>query len=278
MAAADVVGQAQALLVASGADERTRALKALDAARGALDDAVAALPDEEAAMLKETARRMSENLDRLAQSVAERQAIAAERAALVGTVRAAHEKLAQILVPMVDDAAFALTLTIEQAADKGDLADVRRTLGRLADNDLVALQAMLELRAEANLLLGVLVEAADLRNREQMPLIKDRFVAAASHLERAAAALRDPAETKLVVDLVSIGRRNGNIFELKDKELAGAVTGEKVIEENRALAGELGREVLALRGRSEAAAAETAQASVGEIGRGQVNLVVLALG
>jgi methyl-accepting chemotaxis protein len=136
---------------------------------------------------------------------------------------------------------------------------------------------VLELRAEANLLLGVHVEAADLRNREQMPPIKDRFVAAASHLERAAAALRDPAVTKLVVDLVSIGRRNGNIFELKDKELAGAVTGEKVIEENRALAGELGREVLALRGRSEAAAAETAQSSVGEIGRGQVNLVVLAL-
>jgi len=56
-------------------------------------------------------------------------------------------------------------LAIEQAADKGDLADVRRRLGTLADNDLVALQTILELRAEANLLLGVLVEAADLRNR-----------------------------------------------------------------------------------------------------------------
>jgi methyl-accepting chemotaxis protein len=277
MVAADVVGQAQALLAASGADERTRALKALDAARGALDDAVAALTDEEGAKLKETARSMSNNLDRLAQSVAERQAIAAERAVLVGAVRAAHEKLAQKLVPMVDDAAFALTLTIEQAGDKGDLADVRRTLRTLADNDLVALQTMLELRAEANLLLGVLVEAADLRNREQMPPLKDRFVAAASHLERAAAALRDPAVTKLVADLVSIGRRNGNIFELKNKEFAGAAAGEKVIEENRALAGELEREVSALRGRSEAAAAETAYASAGEIGHGQVILVALAL-
>jgi len=192
-------------------------------------------------------------------------------------VRAAHEKLAEKLVPMVDDAAFALTLAIEQAADKGDLADVRRRLGTLADNDLVALQTILELRAEANLLLGVLVEAADLRNREQMPPVKDRFVAAAGHLDRAAVALRDGAVTKLVADLVSVGRRNGNIFELKDKEFGGAVTGEKVIEENRALAGELEREVSALRGRSEAAAAETAHASVGEIGRGQVILVALAL-
>jgi methyl-accepting chemotaxis protein len=277
MAAADVVGQAQALLAASGADERTRALKALDAARAALNDAAAALPGEEAAKLKETARRMSENLDRLAKSVAERQAIAAERATLVGAVRAAHGKLAEKLVPMVDDGAFALTLAIEQAADKGELADVRRTLGTLADNDLIALQTTLELRAEANLLLGVLVEAADLRDREQMPPVKDRFVAAASHLDRAAAALRNPAVTKLVADLASIGRRNRNIFELKDKEFAGAVTGEKVIEENRALAGELKREVSALRWRSEAAAAETAHASVDEIGRGQVILVALAL-
>src|SRR6516162_7226489 len=277
VAAADVVGQAQALLAASGTDDRTRALKALDAARAALNDAVAALSGEEAGRLKETARRMSENLDRLAQSVAERQAIAAEHTTLVAAGRAAHEKLAEKLVPMVDDAAFALTLAIEQAADKGDLADVRRRLGTLADNDLVALQTTLELRAEANLLLGVLVEAADLRNREQMPPVKDRFVAAAGHLDRAAAALRDGAVTKLVADLVSVGRRSGNIFELKDKEFAGTITGEKVIEANRAFAGELEREASALRGRSEAAAAKTAHASAGEIGRGQVILVILAL-
>jgi methyl-accepting chemotaxis protein len=277
VAAADVVGQAQALLAASGADDRTRALKTLDAARAALNEAVAALAGEEAAKLKETARRMSENLDRLAQSVTERQAIATEHASLVAALRVAHEKLAEKLVPMMDDAAFALTLAIEQAADKGQLAEIRQTLGTLADNDLVALQTTLELRAEANLLLGVLVEAADLRNREQMPPVKDRFVAAASHLDRAAAALRDPTVTRLVTDLVSIGRRKGNIFELKDKEFAGAITSEKVIEANRALAGELEREVSALRGRSEVAAAATAHASAGEIERGQVVLVALAL-
>src|SRR5260370_9862722 len=55
MAAADVVGQAQALLAASGADERTRALKALDAARAALNDAAAPLPGGGAAKPQETA-------------------------------------------------------------------------------------------------------------------------------------------------------------------------------------------------------------------------------
>src|ERR1700746_1748786 len=104
LAAAQGVRQAQVLRPASGAAERTRALKALDAARAALNDAVAAPPSEEAAKLKETARSMSENLDRLAQSVTERQAIARAHALLVAAVRAAHEKLAEKLVPMVDDA------------------------------------------------------------------------------------------------------------------------------------------------------------------------------
>jgi len=277
VSAADVVGHAQALLAASSTDELTRALKSLDAARSALNNAVAALAGDDAAKLKETAQRMSESLDRLAQSVAERQAIAAERATLVDALRAAHDKLAEKLVPMVDDVAFALTLAIERGADKGELADVRRRLGTLADNDLVELQTALELRAEANLLPGILIEAADLRNREQMPPVKDRFVAAASHLDRAAAALKDPGVSKLVADLVSIGRRKGNLFEVKEREFVSSTTGEKVIEQNRMLAGELAREVSDLRGRSEKAAAETAQASAGEIGRGQVILVTLAL-
>jgi methyl-accepting chemotaxis protein len=196
---------------------------------------------------------------------------------LVDALRAAHEKIAEKLVPMVDDAAFALTLAIERGADKGELGEIRRRLGTLADNDLVGLQTALELRAEANLLPGILIEAADLRNREQMPPVKDRFVAAASHLDRAAASLKDAEVSKLVADLVSIGRRKGNLFEVKEREFVNAATGEKVIEQNRSLASDLAREVSDLRGRSEAAATETAQASAGEIGRGQAVLVTLAL-
>src|SRR5262249_50354628 len=152
---------------------------------------------------------------------------------------------------MADDAAFTLTIGLQSAADKGELADVQRTLSGLADNDLASLQAVLELRAEANLVLGILVEAADLPSRELLPPLKDRFIAAAGHLSKAAAALKDATITKLAGELVSVGKRDGNMFELKDKEFAGAVAGAKVVSENRALAGELETEVAALRARSE---------------------------
>src|SRR5207245_1374646 len=116
--------------------------------------------------LKETVGRMSDNLDRLARSVAERQTIATERAKMVDALRGAHQKLAEKLAPMADDVGFTLTVGLQTAAEKGDLESVQKTLGGLADNELAALQAVLELRAESNLILGLLVEAADLPSRE----------------------------------------------------------------------------------------------------------------
>src|SRR5690348_15428561 len=275
--ASDVVAAAQALLAAANADERTRTLAILDAARRKLAEAVAALPDADAAKLKQTAGLMSDNLDKLARSIAERQTLGASRVALVKDLRNAHQKLAEKLAPMADDAAFSLTLGLQSAAEKGDADAIKQTLGALADNDLVSLQAILELRAEANLVLGILVEAADLPSKDVMPPVRDRFVAAASHLDKGAAALKDAAITKLAADLVSFGRRDGNVFALKDKEFAGAVAGVQVVTENRALADELVKEVAALRMRSEAAASAAAETSEGEIGRGRIILIGLAL-
>jgi methyl-accepting chemotaxis protein len=276
-AAADVVAAAQALLAAANSDERTRALAALDEARRKLGQGVAALPAADAAKLKETAGRMSGNLDRLAHSIQERETLRHARVALVGDLRNAHQKLAEKLAPMADDAAFSLTLGLQSAADKGDADTVKQTLGALADNDLVSLQSILELRAEANLLLGILVEAADLPSKDLMPPVRDRFVAAAGHLDKAAAALKDKEIAALAAALVSFGKRDGNIFELKDKAFAGAVAGEKIVAENRALAGALETEVSALRSRSEAAANAAALTSEGEIGRGRIVLIALAL-
>src|SRR5690348_7089688 len=138
--AADVVASAQALLAAATTDERTRALAVLDTARRKLNEAVEALPAADAAKLKETAGRMSKNLDGLARSIREREALGEARVKLVGELRNAHQKLAEKLAPMADDAAFSLTLGLQSAADKGDAEAVKQTLGALADTDLVSLQ------------------------------------------------------------------------------------------------------------------------------------------
>jgi methyl-accepting chemotaxis protein len=211
------------------------------------------------------------------QSVTERQTIATARNALVASLRKSHQKLAEKLAPMADDAGFSLTMGLQTAADNKDLEVVQKTLSALADNELASLQAILELRAESNLMLGILVEAADLPSADLLPPVKDRFTATAGRLGKAATAFKNPEASKLVDELVRIGKDAGNIFELKQRELVAAKAGANVVTENRTLAQEFEREVASLRKRSEAGAANAVRESEAEIGQGRIILISLAL-
>jgi methyl-accepting chemotaxis protein len=276
-AAGEVAAAAPRLLASTDAAEREHAFKVLTAARKELAQSIGALTAEDAARLNKTADRILVNLDRLAQSVTERQTIATSRSALVVSLRKSHQKLAEKLAPMADDAGFSLTIGLQTAADTKDLEVVQKTLAALADNELTSLQAILDLRAESNLILGILVEAADLSSAELLPPVKDRFTATAGHLGKAATKIKDPETSKLVDELVKTGKDAGNIFELKQRELVAAKTGANVVIENRALAQEFEKEVASLGTRSEAAAAAAVRESAAEIRQGRIILICLAL-
>jgi methyl-accepting chemotaxis protein len=276
-AAGEVAAAAPRLLAATDPTEREHALKVLTAARQELTQSIGAVAAEDAARLNKTADRILVNLDRLMQSVAERQTIAVSRGTLVAGLRKSHQKLAEKLSPMADDAGFTLTIGLQTAADNKDLEVVQKTLAALAENELVSLQAILDLRAESNLILGILVEAADLPSADLMPPVKDRFTASAGRLGKAAAAFKDPETSKLVGELVKTGKDGGNIFDLRQRELVAAKTGANVVMENRALAQEFEKEVANLGIRSEAAAAGAVRESEVEIRQGRVILICLAL-
>ena len=276
-AAGEVAAAAPRLLAATDAAERGHALKVLTEARQELTQSIGALGAEDAASLNKTADRILVNLDRLTQSVAERQTIAASRGALVASLRKSHQKLAEKLAPMADDAGFTLTMGLQTAADDKNPEVVKKTLAALADNELVSLQAILELRSESNLILGILVEAADLPSADLLPPVKDRFTSTAGRLAKAAAAFKDAETSKLVNELIKTGKDAGNIFELKQKELVAAKTGATVVADNRAVAQEFEKEVANLGMRSEAGAATALRDSEAEIRQGRIILISLAL-
>jgi methyl-accepting chemotaxis protein len=276
-AASEVAAGAPRLLAATDPAEREHALKVLTAARQELTRSINALGAEDAAQLNKTADRILANLGRLMQSVTERQTIAGSRDALVAGLRKSHQKLAEKLSPMADDAGFTLTIGLQTAADKQDLDTVQKTLAALADNELSSLQAIFDLRAESNLILGILVEAADLPSADLLPPVKDRFTATAGRLAKATAALKDPETSKLVAELIKAGKESGNVFDLKHKELVAAKTGVDVVTENRALAREFEKEVASLETRSEAAAAAALRESEAEIRQSRIILICLAL-
>ena len=254
-AAGDVAAAAPRLLAATDQAERDHASGILTAARQELKQSISALAADDVAKVSKTADRILANLDRLVQSVTERQTIAAARDALVANLRKSHQKLAEKLAPMADDAGFSLTMGLQTAADKKDLEVVQKTLSALADNELTSLQAILELRAESNLMLGILVEAADLPSVDLLPPVKDRFTATAGRLGKAATAFKNPEASKLVDELVKTGKDAGNIFVLKQRELVAEKAGANVVTENRTLAQEFEKEVSGLRKRSEGGAA-----------------------
>jgi len=276
-AAGNVAAAAPRLLAATDQAERDHASAILTAARQELKQSISALAADDVAKVSKTADRILANLDRLTQSVTERQTIAAARGALVASLRKSHQKLAEKLAPMADDAGFSLTMGLQTAADNKDLEVVQKTLSALADNELASLQAILELRAESNLMLGILVEVADLRSADLLPPVKDRFTATAGRLGKAATAFKNPEASKLVDELVKTGKDAGNIFELKQRELVAAKAGTNVVTENRTLAQEFETEVAGLRKRSEAGAASAVRESEAEIGQGRIILISLAL-
>jgi methyl-accepting chemotaxis protein len=276
-AAGEVAAAAPHVLAATDVAERQQAFKVLAAARQELTQSIGSLASADAAKLNSTANRILANLDRLVQSVTERQTIATARDELIAAARKSHQKLAEKLAPLADDAGFTLTIGLQTAADKKNLEDVQKMLGALVDDELGALQAILEMRAESNLMLGILVEAADLKSADLLPPVKDRFTAAARHLGKAAVALKETETSKLVDDLVKTGKDAGNIFELKQRELVAAKTAANVVTENRMLAQEFEKEVASLGKGSQAAAATAVRDSEAEIRQGRVILISLAL-
>jgi len=276
-AAGEVAAAAPRLLAATDAAEREHAFKLLKTARQELTQSIGALAPADAASLNKTADRILANLDRLMESITQRQMIAASRDALVASLRKSHQKLVEKLSPMADDAGFTLTMGLQTAADNKDPEVVQKTLAALADNELVSLQAVFELRAESNLMLGILVEAADLSSADLLPPVKDRFTATAGRLAKAAANIKDAETSKLVDQLVKIGKDDGNVFDLKKREFVAAKTAGSVVMENRAIAQEFEKEVASLGSRSEAAAATAVRESGAEIRQGRIILICLAL-
>ena len=102
-------------------------------------------------------------------------------------------------------------------------------------------------------------------------------MATANRIGKAATILKDAEITRLVGQLVAIGRGKDNIFDLKQKEIAATKTGMNVAAENRVIATEFAKEVSGLGQRSQAAAAGAVQSSQAEIRQGRVVLVVIAL-
>lgn len=282
----EIVSGAPALLAANDMKERQVAVASLQADRQELGRAIedlAATPGgrEATAPLRRAAGDMAGNLGELATTVERRLALKEERVAMAAHLRATHAALAETLAPMVDDAGFDLVTGMQTVTDIHDSKAMKQHLAELADDQLAALQAMFDLRADSNLVLGLLTEAANIPSKDLLPPVRDRFNAAANHLDKSLAVLKDARTADPlrgpVTELLQYGRGEKNIFQLRRSELESIAAGEAGLVANRKFASALEQEVAKLVERSESAAKTAAADTTATIARGRVLLISIAV-
>jgi len=279
---AEISAVAPALLAAAGANERASALSALQADQRELNsaiDALAATSDGGTMVvpLRQLATQLGDNLGQLARTVEQRQALRDQRAALESQIRDSHAALGTALAPLGDDASFDLETGLDPTAKDSDDATSKT---HLADQ-LSTLQAVFDLRADSNLVLGLLLEAANIPEKPLLVPVRDRFNAAAGRLDRALTAIKDRRDAAglpaLVAQLLQFGRGDNSIFELRLRELETIGVGEREIAANRTLAQALEQAVAKLVAGSADAAKAAADNTGSAIARGRIVLISIAV-
>jgi class 3 adenylate cyclase/phosphoglycerate-specific signal transduction histidine kinase len=178
-------------------------------------------------------------------------------------LKTTHESLLLTLVPLIDDAAFDLVLATEKATTSG-----KRKLTELIDVSADLLQLLLTLRAEGNLAVGVLEQAAGTSNVTLLQPLNERFIAAKEHIEQILRQLPLSLDTarlqKAALSLVGVGKGDEGMFALRRAELQQIAAAQSALMGSRALANQLSGEIASLvaaaQRASNAAASEAAQA------------------
>jgi class 3 adenylate cyclase/phosphoglycerate-specific signal transduction histidine kinase len=192
----------------------------------------------------------------------------------MAAVEVAHGAMLEALAPMVDDVGFDLVTTSEKVT-----ADNTEAIRNLVEGGVNTLQALLTLRAESNLAVGLLNEAVSIPDPNSIKPLQERFVGTANRVNKLLAqvpgAVDGVALKDLAKKLIALGASEQNVFDLRRRELHQIALAQASLEANNSLVLRLGKEVAELvktaQNNSEAAARNAAQA----ISNGQILLLLI---
>ncbi|MFZ1107157.1 MAG: HAMP domain-containing protein, partial [Rhodomicrobium sp.] len=228
--------------------------------------------------LRASAEDLANSAVLLAGSVAKRLELGAERQALVSRAAVAGRRLSEALAPLLDDANFNLDLGLRLSAqDTHKIENALRSLGR---NELPTLVALAGLKAETNLIGGLLAEIALAPERAQLAQLSDRLIESVDRARKAAGALGDRSEAKTVgpalEDLLAFASFD-SIVAVRDRELSAVEEEWKSAAESRAKGERLAAEAEKAANLSRDSVSLAIGASTAEVGAYRVIFVVLSI-
>jgi methyl-accepting chemotaxis protein len=280
--ASSITAAGPRLLNAGSAEEASATDGALQEQYEVMAKAIAGIAKtspETATKIDAIGQRLQAGLQQLAGAVQQRFLLESEHDRMVAGTVGAHRALVEAMAPLVDDAAFNLQIGLGAATESKDLARIEARLNEIAEGDASSFEALMDLRAEANLILGILSQAATAPASEDLRPLKDQFGAAA---DRAARALKElpkfPQLAALTAKLTHYGTSKRSLFDVRREQLEYIASGQKLAVDTAALAEQLNGEVAGF----VAAAAKLSENAVGETGQaiafGRTQLALLAGG
>jgi methyl-accepting chemotaxis protein len=250
--AAEITAAAPVLLGADSSANLAAARAALQEKRRATMEALdrlgtTSIGGAASEKLRDHMKALDASMDALAAAVEKRLASASGRENVVAAALAEQQALVEKMIPLIDDAGFEVVMGLETAAKSQDAASLSTMLTRLSEHDARVLLDLSDLRAEANLLIGLLSEASLSPTAELLTPLRDRYMASSARALKAVAglkALREATDLRKHLDgLLKIGTGQDSIFELRQRELAASAEGFKIIQATRTAATQVTREV-----------------------------------
>jgi phosphoglycerate-specific signal transduction histidine kinase len=222
--AAETTAAGPRLLSASSPKEGAEASAALKKSQAEMAKIIEALgSSEHARALSGLTAELGANLQQLADAVHQRMTLTAAREKKSAEIMAAHQRLVEKLTPLVDDSSFSMQMELQGATERTELTEIQQRLQAIADREMAEFQAMLELRAEANLLLGLLGEAATAPSIANLTPLLDRFSAASSRTRNALKSIpNESGLAELMQPLLAQAAGKDSVFELRRSELGKA--------------------------------------------------------
>ena len=154
---------------------------------------------------------MDERLHALSRAVADRIQSSAQRRALALVIREAHKNFLEAITPAIDDANFGL-----MTKSQND--------GTALSQSINSLRRLLEVQADANLLVGLLIEASMVADIANLPPLRDSIAATERHIDDNLKGLPKSGQrdkiSALYGKLASLSGDNGIIVE-RTNELKG---------------------------------------------------------
>src|SRR3546814_821408 len=219
-------------------------------------------------------QQATDNLATLNGAVAEMLQHGAARESKLAEISRIHGAILGVTVPLIDDVYFDLIMQSETIAQIGG-SDV----AELFDSGLSAVMAVLRSEAQVNLIEGILRDAAHANDPSRLKPLRERFIAAKSSLlENIAIAAGSEAKQlgTLAGELLQLGEGAGNIFELRQAELAAETDAEVVLENSRRFSAELAAEVDRLVGLTGDELSDGTESSNAAIAGGKFWLLLIA--